>query len=662
MYYMTDTRSIKAIILAGSCDFGRCPVASRLPTALWPVVGKPVLEHLLVHLAKQGISQVVICSNGDGSLLRQSIRADNRLDLDFLDEQLPVGTAGSIRDAACGGMDAMLLVFPSSVVSPPRIDMLIQTHRNAKSDLTVLFNPVYENHEEPGETAGIYVCNPALLKYIPRRGYYDIKESLIPELLRAGKTVHSAILRNDIGNFHDRQGYLCAVADYLENTRRIDGNLKLWKHNDSHIIWKGSNVIIEPGVRLYGRVVILNNTQIAPGAVVFGPTILGRNVSIGRDSIVVNSVLWDGAKVGPNCEIQQCVFDYGAVVRNNTVVQEKSIPFKPGGILENSISRALKVAKNNASELQSALQSQLYKINEKLPNWIQSHKRNILPWFAATLVLIAFLWSYWPGFVDIWNIWQRSDEYSSGLLVPFLAVYILWSRRKSIVQCHVKPSVWGVFVFLIAQGVRFFGLFFMYNSAERLSIVLSIAALVLLLFGWQFFRKVATVLLFLSLMLPWPNRFQAAVALPLQNWATSSAVFCLEMMGYEAVQEGNIIHIGPATVAIAEACNGLRMVMAFFVVSGLVVLLIKRAWWEKLIILASSLPIALLCNTVRLAITAFAFTVLSGEQWEKVFHDFGGYAMMPLALAAVVMELWLLAKLTKVETKEKAIIIIPQKR
>jgi len=102
--------------------------------------------------------------------------------------------------------------------------------------------------------------------------------------------------------------------------------------------------------------------------------------------------------------------------------------------------------------------------------------------------------------------------------------------------------------------------------------------------------------------------------------------------------------------------------MAFFVVSGLVVLLIKRAWWEKLIILASSLPIALLCNTVRLAITALAFTVLSGEHWEKVFHDFGGYAMMPLALAAVVTELWLLTKLTTLQTKEEAIIITPQKR
>ncbi|MHC4630520.1 MAG: exosortase/archaeosortase family protein, partial [Planctomycetota bacterium] len=316
---------------------------------------------------------------------------------------------------------------------------------------------------------------------------------------------------------------------------------------------------------------------------------------------------------------------------------------------------------SNASRLQHALQPQLDKINEKMPDWMQSRKTKIVPWLGGSLVLIAFLWSYWPELMNLWNLCQRSDEYSSGLLVPFLAVYILWSRRHSITQCRIRPCIWGLFAFVASQAVRLFGLFFMYSSAERLSIVLSVAALVLLLFGWQLFRKVSTVLLFLCLMLPWPHRVQAAVTLPLQRWATSSAVFCLEMIGYEVLQEGNVIHIGDASVAVAEACNGLRMITAFFVISGLVVLLVKRAWWEKLIVLVSSMPVALLCNTLRLSITALFFTVLEGEHWEKIFHDFGGYAMMPLALAAVVTELWLLAKLTTLPTKEEAIIITRQK-
>jgi exosortase len=127
------------------------------------------------------------------------------------------------------------------------------------------------------------------------------------------------------------------------------------------------------------------------------------------------------------------------------------------------------------------------------------------------------------------------------------------------------------------------------------------------------------------------------------------------------VPEGNVIHIGEdVSVAVAEACNGLRMITAFFVISDLVVLLVNRKWWEKLIVLVSSLPIALVCNTVRLVVTAIFFTVLKGEYWEDIFHDFGGYAMMPLALAAVVGELWLLTKLTTLPVDEEAIIITRQ--
>ncbi len=660
---------IKAIILAGSHDFGRCSLASRLPTALWPVMGRSALEHLLTSLANQGIKQATICSNFAGSLLEESIHTENRLELNFLDESLPVGTAGCIRDAAGDETDALgsrkaetLLVFPASIIRPPKIDVLINAHRDGQSDLTVMLNPDCGNGKSLGEPAGIYVCRTGILKHIPKAGYFDIKEGLIPEMLRAGKTVHVATLPNHAGNFRDRQEYLYAIANYLEDAPKLDADLKPCRDADSQTMWIAANAKVEPGARIYGPAVIMDGACISNDAVILGPTILGNNVTIGKDSVVVNSVLWDGAQVGPNCQIQQCILDYNAALRANTVAEEKSILFTPKGMLERLAGQTLEVVQHNASRLQHALQLPLRKINEKMPNCVRSHKTKIVPWLAGGLVLIAFLWSYWPGFADLWNFWQRSDEYSSGLLVPFLAVYILWSRRKTITQCRIGPSIWGLFAFVAAQGIRLFGLFFMYSSAERLSIVLSVAALVLLLFGWQLLRGVSTVLLFLCLMLPWPNRVQSAVTLPLQHWATSSAVFCLEMVGYEVVREGNVINIGDASVAVAEACNGLRMVTAFFVIGGLVVLLIRRTWWEKLIVLVSSLPIALLCNTVRLAITAVFFTVLQGDYWETIFHDFGGYAMMPLALAAVIGELWLLTKLTMLPSKEEAIIIKRQNR
>jgi exosortase len=649
----------KAIILIGNRDFGRCPIASRLPTALWPIAGKSVLERLLCHLANQGIKQAVVCGRDASSLPGIKNLIDGRLSLSFFDESLPVGTAGCIREALSDKTEELLIVFPAGIVNPPEIDVLIKAHCDGRSDLTVMLNPCCRDRIDLKEASGIYVCNPDIIKHIPDAGYFDIKEGLIPKMLHAGKTVHAATLPYHAGNFHNWQEYLYALFSLLENSPRLNMNLKPVKSCNSKDVWVAEGALIDPQARINGSVVIMDGATVSSGAVVLGPAIIGKNVTINKDSIVINSVLWDEARVGSNSQIRKCVVDYHGVVRDNAVLEEKSVSFKPAGMFERKVDFISMVMKNNAKRLRSLLQP-LDTISERLPNSFLLSRKNVLAFLASGLIFIAFLWSYWPGLVELWELWRQSDEYSSGLLVPFLAVYILWSRRHDIARCPVKPSIWGLFAFAAAQTVRLLGLFLMYSSAERLSIVLSIAALILLLFGWKVFRKISPILLFLCLMLPLPNVIQYYVGLNLQRWATSSAVFCLETLGYAVTQDGHTIEIGNVSVAVLEACNGLRMITAFFVISGLVVLLVERKLWEKLVILISSLPIALLCNTIRLAITAIFFTILKGEYWEKIFHDFGGYAMMPLALAAVVGELWLLAKLTVLPAKEKAIIITRQ--
>jgi len=654
-----EMQSVKALILVSNRDFGRCPLASRLPTALWPVLGKSVLEHLLKHLADQGIKKAVICGSGAHSLLDKRNLTDDRLELSFVDETLPVGTAGCVRDAIGDGTEELLMVFPASIVCPPRIDELIKAHHDGQSDLTVMLNPYCQNNTDMDEASGIYVCNTEILEHIPEAGFFDIKEGLIPKMLHAGRTVHAARLPYHAGNFRNRQEYLSVVSCCLENVSTMNVDFGPHNYSGSEKVWLAANAKIDPEARIDGPVVIMDGATISSGAVVLGPAILGKNAAVNKDSIVINSMLWDDAKVGSNCQIQRCVVDYHGVVRDNAVVEEKSISFESEGVLRRVVDLASMVVKNKKSKLQSVLRS-FDEISQEFPNWAWLSGKNILTFLASGVVFIAFLWSYWPGLVELWELWRQSDEYSSGLLVPFLAVYVLWSRRHDIALCPIKPSIWGFFAFVGAHAVRLLGLFLMYSSAERLSVVLSIAALILLLFGWKFFRKISPILLFLCLMLPLPNVVQYYIGLNLQRWATSSAVFCLEVVGYAVIQDGHTIDIGNVSVAVLEACNGLRMITAFFVISGLVVLLVQRAWWEKLVILISSLPIALLCNTIRLAVTAVFFTILKGEYWEQIFHDFGGYAMMPLALAAVVGELWLLAKLTVLPTEEKAIIITRQ--
>lgn len=649
----------KAIILVGNRDFGRCPLASRLTTALWPVCGQAVLDRLLTHLADEGIRRVVVCSGEESAFLTESIRGDDRLELEFMDEPLPVGTAGCLRDAVGSEEDKLLFVFPASIVSPPKISVMLDAHYEGRSDLTVFLNPGYGNGGNVGRASGIYVLESYLLEHVPEAGYVDIKEGLIPQLLRAGKTVHAVTSPEHAGNFRNRQEYLYVITDYLERAPGLEGNLEFFDRSTN--IWVAPDVKIDPTARIQGPVVVMDGATISKEAVILGPAILGRRVSVGPESVVVNSVIWDDAHVGIRCGIRRSLVDYHAEVQAGTVMEDRAVVFRSKGILKDSFDRTSAIRGTITTNVRQTLQSSFNQIREVIPGSTGPVKKKILASIASVILLATFIWSYKPGLSNLWDLWHQSDEYSVGMIVPFLALYVLWSRRNSFVGYAVKPCIWGLFAFLGAQVIRFFGLFFMYGSAERLSIVLSIAAIVLLLFGMQLFKKTSTILLFLCLMLPPPNIIQNYTVLHLQRWATSSAVFCLEMIGCGVIQEGNTIHIGNTSVEVAYACNGLRMITAFFVISGLVVLLVQRVWWEKLVVLVSSLPIALMCNTVRLTVTALALTKLSDPFWDDIFHDFGGYAMMPLALAAVVGELWLLTRLTTLPEPEKAIIITRQK-
>lgn len=632
---LIEQLDIRTVVLVGRQDFGRCPLAARLPMALWPIAGRPALERLLDHLAQEGIRRAVVCSENDIAAYIEPVRQRHRLEITTLNEDLTGGTAGCLRDAVASDTGDLIMVFSGSMVSPPPLRSLIESHRLHGADLTMVFNPERPDSDVPGAPAEIYLCKPDVLRLIPAAGYSDIKEGLIPSILRAGGVVRPFVLATEVGSFHDRCGYLRAVSKHLMECAepgQVEG-----PHGGPRVAPQAS---VHPSARIWGAVEVGEEARILERAMIVGPAVIGPRAVVGRESVVVRSVLWRDARVGNRCEVFESVLESAAVLADGAAVAERAV----------AAGRATKMGEERLKSQRcwkARLTDRVQGLMDRLPARARMSPRQAGYLVGGGIVLAAFLWSYWPTFMDLYEVWRRNDEYSAGLLVPFLAAYALWVRRRDFEAVSVRPAVRaGILLFLAAQTVRGLGLYLMFGSAERLSVLMSIVAIAVLLLGWAFLRKLAATLLFLCLMLPWPNRVQAALAVPLQSWATTSAVFCLELAGYEVAREGNIITVENTRVAVAEACNGLRMITAFVVISGLVVLLVRRAWWEKLVILISSLPIALFCNTVRLTMTAVAFTFLKGENVEKVFHDFGGYAMMPLALALVVGELWFLARLT----------------
>jgi exosortase len=168
----------------------------------------------------------------------------------------------------------------------------------------------------------------------------------------------------------------------------------------------------------------------------------------------------------------------------------------------------------------------------------------------------------------------------------------------------------------------------------------------LLVAGWRFFWQLRWILVFLFLMVPFPGRVHNAISGPLQDYATTGAVFVLELLGSAVAREGHVMVLdGGTLVAVAEACSGLRMLTAFIVVGSVLAYVVNRPRWQKVVLLASTVPIAILCNLVRLVITAELYAHVGSELAQKFFHDFAGLTMMPMAVLVLVGELWLMAAL-----------------
>ncbi|MHC4117529.1 MAG: exosortase/archaeosortase family protein [Planctomycetota bacterium] len=272
---------------------------------------------------------------------------------------------------------------------------------------------------------------------------------------------------------------------------------------------------------------------------------------------------------------------------------------------------------------------------------------NLSGLLSITLALVACaFWSYWPTMVDLFKVWQRSDDYSAGQLVPLVALFLLWRERESLRKCVLKPRwVAGIALLMVAQAARMYGLVFMYDSAERYSIVVTIAGLVLMVAGWQVFRRVLWILLLLFLMVPLPGRIHNLISGPLQSIATVGAVFILEAF-IKVSQEGNIVMLNDEVpMAVVEACSGLRMLMAFVIVAAFMAYMVKRSRLQKAFLLLSSVPVAVACNILRLCVTAILFLIASTEVAEKFFHDFAGFVMMPVAVLLMFAELWLMDRL-----------------
>ena len=234
--------------------------------------------------------------------------------------------------------------------------------------------------------------------------------------------------------------------------------------------------------------------------------------------------------------------------------------------------------------------------------------------------------------------WHQVPDYSHGFLVAPLAVYFAWAKKPALRRAPVQPSWWGLlplFLGLLALGVGRLGVELM---AMRVAFVLTLHGLVLLLAGLRVYRILAFPLCFLFLMVPLPQSLVNLIAFPLQLGAADLAVDVLHGLGYPVLREGNIIHLPNSQLFVAEACSGLRSLMALSTLGVVLAYFFRKSWVDRVIIVTSAIPIAVLINAFRVGLTSVLTLRYGMEMAEGVIHQTEGFFTFGLAFALLLGE------------------------
>jgi exosortase len=279
-------------------------------------------------------------------------------------------------------------------------------------------------------------------------------------------------------------------------------------------------------------------------------------------------------------------------------------------------------------------------------SWLKRNSDQVVPW-AILVSLVGLLIYVYLNSLDSRGAMQFWDnpKYSHGWLVPVFTLILLWMRYEPFGPVTPGARWAGVGLMSAGLGMRCLATYYPSHVLEMDSFVPAIMGVFLLVGGWKTMRWAGPALAFLIFMFPLPGFLDSRLLGPLQKVATLSSTYLLQTMGIPSYSEGNRIVIGEVELGVVEACSGLRMLTIFAALAVAITLVTDRPLWERVVIILSSIPIALASNIIRITVTALLYLTVGPDLVERVFHDLDGLFMVPLALGLLYVEFQILSNL-----------------
>lgn len=265
-------------------------------------------------------------------------------------------------------------------------------------------------------------------------------------------------------------------------------------------------------------------------------------------------------------------------------------------------------------------------------------KTNSLPNFSiafGVILTLGVIILYWPILTNLVEQLATDEDFSYGLLLPFVSAYLIYLKWPEIRRGPWQPSWAGLAVMVLASGLYLAGKLSAQFYTTRVSFIIFIAGILLLTGGWKILRLLVFPLLLLILMLPLPSLITGTLTLPLQLTSSKLAAIFLRTLGYPLLLQGNVLDLGTTQLQVVAACSGLRYILSLLALGIIYCYFFQRRLWKGALLLISLVPAAILANATRIA-TMGIYPVLQTGFW----HEFTGWLIFIFCFACLGLLNW----------------------
>jgi exosortase len=259
----------------------------------------------------------------------------------------------------------------------------------------------------------------------------------------------------------------------------------------------------------------------------------------------------------------------------------------------------------------------------------------------ASLFLFSIWFSiFYPVYPELFSTWMNHSNNSHGILVPIISAFLIWQKRKELSREKIGSSAWGAVILIVSICLYIIAYAGAIAVVCRTMIVFSLIGLVLFNFGKRILNVIAFPLFYLIFMVPVPESIYTLVAFPLQLFATKISAFLINAFSI-------MLYFANTQLEVAEACSGLRSMTSYIMLSFLFAYMMKKSWRNRILIILSAIPLALITNIIRVTGTGILAHFYGDRAARSFLHEFSGLAVFALGFMMLLGLYGVLNKLTR---------------